>query len=79
MRCQPLVKNVWGRGAWVYGLSGSVYSVGAPGDKLIPVGYALAGILSDRFNPIGVFVIASALKIITGLIGLSLRAVRELR
>lgn len=160
-----LVRNVWRQGAWVYGLNGSVFAVGAiigmlvfsrvrparrgitcfalgcvagvamlayalpvspplepvlvglvalvqgfalnsfnliwlttvqelvPGDKLgrvfaldslgslalIPVGYALAGVITDRFSPIWVLVIAGALEIITSLIGLSLRAVRELR
>jgi MFS family permease len=46
---------------------------------LIPVGYAVAGVISDRFSPIWVFVIAGALELITSLIGLSMRAVRELR
>ena len=38
-----------------------------------------AGVLSDRFSPIWVFVIAGALEVATSLIGLSIRAVRELR
>ncbi len=160
-----LVKDVWGRGAWLFGLSGSIFAVGAiigmlvytrvrptrrgvtcfimgaiagvaqlayalpisramepvivggvalvlgftlsafnliwlttvqelvPRDKLgrvfaldqlgslalIPVGYAVAGVISDRYSPIWVFVIAGALEIITSVIGLSLRSVRELR
>jgi hypothetical protein len=159
------VKDVWGQGAWLFGLSGSVFSVGAiiglliftrvrparrgvacflmggiagfadlayglpitrplepllvggvaltlgitlnafnliwlttvqelvPRDKLgrvfaldqlgslalIPVDYAVAGVLSDRFSPIWVFVLAGALEIITSVIGLSMRAVRDLR
>jgi hypothetical protein len=40
---------------------------------------ALAGIISDRTNPILVFVLAGVIKIGTALIGLSLRGVRELR
>jgi MFS family permease len=122
-----LVRDVWGQGAWLFGLSGSVFSVGAiigmfvfsrvrPARRgvtcfvmggvagiaqlayalpisrplepvlvggvalaLIPVGYAVAGVISDRFSPIWVFVIAGALELITSLIGLSMRAVRELR
>ncbi|MDE3231508.1 MAG: MFS transporter, partial [Chloroflexota bacterium] len=59
---------------------GRVFALDALGSlALIPVGYALAGVISDRYSPVWVFVISGALEIITSLIGLSLRAVRELR
>ncbi|HEU5346062.1 MAG TPA: MFS transporter [Ktedonobacterales bacterium] len=59
---------------------GRVFSIDALGSlALIPVGYAVAGVLSDQFSPIWVFVIAGALEITTSLIGLSIRAVRDLR
>jgi MFS family permease len=59
---------------------GRVFAIDALGSlALIPVGYAMAGVLSDQFSPIWVFVIAGALEVVTSLIGLSIRAVRELR
>jgi MFS family permease len=46
---------------------------------LVPIGLALAGVISDRTNPILVFVLAGVIKIGTSLVGLSLRGVRALR
>ncbi len=59
---------------------GRVFSLDLLGSlALVPIGLALAGVISDRTNPILVFVLAGAIKIGTSLIGLSLRGVRELR
>ena len=58
---------------------GRVFSLDQLGSLgLVPIGLALAGVISDRTNPILVFVLAGAIKIGTSLIGLSLRGVREL-
>jgi hypothetical protein len=45
----------------------------------VPIGYALAGVISDRTNPTLVFVVAGAIEMGTSLVGFSLRGVRELR
>jgi MFS family permease len=59
---------------------GRVFSLDQLGSlALVPIGYALAGAISDRTNPILVFVLAGAIKIGTSLVGLSLRGVRDLR
>lgn len=59
---------------------GRVFALDSLGSLgLVPVGYAVAGVISDRFNPIWVFVITGVVEIVTSLIGLALPAVRRLR
>ena len=58
---------------------GRVFSLDQLGSlALVPIGLAIAGVISDHTNPLDVFVLAGAIKVGTSLIGLSLRGVREL-
>jgi MFS family permease len=46
---------------------------------LLPIGYALVGVLTDRFGPAWVFIGAGALALVLNLIGLSIRGIRQLQ